>query len=144
MNSSAPVAFSNNQGVPPTAEQPAQGPPPQVSFLDMECDPQPTPRELHEEQMQFMAQVFDKEISSHNKTRERLHRYLHLYMKQERDSCAALVHTQYLGVVINNLRTQLKQEQVRTKALEQEKARLLEESFNNFTCVSTQCLRRPF
>jgi hypothetical protein len=142
MNSTAPTSFSNGQGVsdpPSTREQPALQPAqatlPHVSEADLGCDPQPTPRELHEEQIQFLALVLDNEVMNHNTTRDRLHRYLNLYMKQEREGCSERVHTQYLNEVIKNLRAQLKQEQVRRLALEGEKAALLQESFDNFTCV---------
>jgi hypothetical protein len=114
-----------------------------VSETDLECDPQPTPSELHEEQMDFLAHILDKEIYDHNKTRERLHRYLNLYMKKEREVCSERLRAQYLSSVIDILRAQLKEEQVRRKAVEEEKALLLEESFNNFASVGPKYYCSP-
>ena len=60
--------------------------------------------ELHEEQVEFLALVLDKEVMNYNNTRERLYRYLTLFMKKEREGCSECVHIQYLNEVIKNLR----------------------------------------
>jgi hypothetical protein len=86
--------------------------------------------------MRFLSLILDQEIMDHNKTRERLHRYMQLYMMYERAECSERVHGQYLDTVIANVEGRLEEERERRKALEKEKTALLEESFNNFTCVS--------
>lgn len=108
---------------------------PHGSEVEVDND-QPTTRELEDEQMQFLTFILDQEVASHNKTRERVHRYLGLYMKQERELCSERVHTQQLDTVINNLRAQVKEEQIRRLQVEEEKTALLQESFNHFACVS--------
>lgn len=136
MNRIASAAFTSLD-TPGMGEQPA--PPSDHNIhppnVELGFNPEPTPRQLHEEQMQFMSLILDKEVSNHNQTRERLHRYLNLYMKQERDGCAEREELKYLKAVNHNLRDQVKEEKDKRLAAEEQNAALLLESFNHYQQV---------
>lgn len=132
--------LNNNLGAPPPAPDhprlhPVRDPLPEVPRWNMEHIHQPTPRELQEEQMEFLTQIWTKEVHNHNTTRARLQQYLTLYLKHERGLCSEYAHVQYLNTVIHDLRTQIQEEKMKRMAAEE--AQSLHNCLDYFSCVRT-------
>lgn len=135
---SAPPAnlFNNDPEYPSGPAQPSlQGGNAQVPRWNLEYIHTANPRDLYEEQTEFLAQILGKEIHDHNTTRTRLYRYLSLFLKHERGHCSEHAHVQYLNMVIHDLRTKLQREKMERRAAEEAHAMVRDPCLDDFSCV---------
>ena len=110
MGSNTTPAVLNNHGF-------LLQPPPQWRLENM---PPQNPRDLQEHQLVYMTDQLNMEVSEHNKTRERLQRYLGQALAHERALCTEQGTVQYLSSLVQELRMQVQTEQANRGKAEDE------------------------
>lgn len=87
--------------------------------------PLKNPGDLQEEQLQFTTSILDAEVSDHNKTREKLQRFMGQSLAHERALCTERGVVKYLNTLIQGLKNQIHAETVKRVAAEEEKHALI-------------------
>ncbi len=123
-SSSAPAASRSGQApqqpaIPGPAVDPLQG----LPRWHFEPLPQ-SPRELHDNQLDFLSGMMREEVADHNKARSHMQRFLDLSLKHERDLLREQGNVRYLNYIVGDLRWQLQNEKVKRVMAEQEKLQL--------------------
>jgi hypothetical protein len=125
MSNPAPAVFQSNPQVGPD-----------IRPAPMDLHHNPHPRDLQESQLDFVTASWAHEVFEHNTTRQQLQQYLALYLKSERGLCGERTYCEYLGSIIEDLRTDMRKEKIKRLEAEEAHASLLRSNLEEYCGVN--------